>query len=85
MEGLHLLLLPSPQDRKNDQVLDVSGEAVASQGLGLIQLRIEDYLNDIRMIHLHDVWYLSEAPIIIFSHKCSPNNAKPRETPRQPV
>ena len=56
----------SPQERKNDQVLGVSGEAVAPQGIGSIQLRIADGLNDIHTIHLHDVWYLPEAPINIF-------------------
>ena len=44
----------------------MSGEAVAPQGIGSIQLRIEDDLNDIHTIHLHDVWYLPEAPINIF-------------------
>ena len=34
----------SPQERKNDQVLGVCGEAVAPQGIGSIQLKIEDYL-----------------------------------------
>ena len=56
----------SPQERKNDQVLGVSGEAVSPQGIGSIRLRIEDDLNDIHTIHLHDVWYLLEAPINIF-------------------
>ena len=44
----------------------MSGEAVAPQGIGLIRLRIEDELNDIHAIHLHDVRYLPEAPINIF-------------------
>ena len=56
----------SPQERKNDQVLGVGGEAVAPQCIGSIQLRIEDDLNDIHTIHLHDVRYLPEAPINIF-------------------
>ena len=56
----------SPQERKNDQVLGVSGEAVGPQGIGSIQLRIEDDLNNIHTIHLHDVRYLLEAPINIF-------------------
>ena len=56
----------SPQERSNDQVLGVSGEAVAPQGIGSIWLRIEDDLNDIHTIHLHDVRYLPEAPINIF-------------------
>ena len=56
----------SPQERKNDQVLGMSGEAVAPQGIGSIQLRIEDDLNDIHTIHLHDVRYLLKAPINIF-------------------
>ena len=56
----------SPQERKNDQVLGVSGEAIALQGIGSIWLRIEDDLNDLHTIHLHDVWYLPEAPINIF-------------------
>ena len=56
----------SPQERKYDQVLGVSGEAVAPQGIGSVQLRIEDDLNDIHTIHLHDVQYLPEAPINIF-------------------
>ena len=56
----------SSQERKNDQVLGVSGETVAPQGIGLIRLRIEDDLNDIHTIHLHDVRYLPEAPINIF-------------------
>ena len=56
----------SPQERKNDQVLGVSGEAVAPQGIGSVWLRIEDDLNDIHTIHLHDVQYLPEAPINIF-------------------
>ena len=56
----------SPQERKNDQVLGVSGEAVSPQGIGSIRLRIEDDLNDIHTIHLHDVRYLPEAPINIF-------------------
>ena len=55
-----------PQERKNDQVLGVSGEAVALQGIGSIRLRIEDDLKDIHTIHLHDVRYLPEAPINIF-------------------
>ena len=42
----------SPQERKNNQVLGVSGEAVAPQGIGSIRLRIEDDLNDIHTIHL---------------------------------
>ena len=56
----------SPQERKNDQVLGVSGEMVAPQGIGSIRLRIEDDLNGIHTIHLHDVRYLPEAPINIF-------------------
>ena len=56
----------SPQERKNDQVLGVSGETVAPQGIGSIRLRIEDDLNDIHTIHLHEVRYLPEAPINIF-------------------
>ena len=56
----------SPQERKNDQVLGVSGETVAPQGIGSIRLRIEDDLNDIHTIHLHDVQFLLEAPINIF-------------------
>ena len=56
----------SPQERKNDQVLGVSGETIALQGIGSIRLRVEDDLNDIHTIHLHDVWYLPEAPINIF-------------------
>ena len=44
----------------------MSGEAVAPQGIGSIRLRIEDDLNDIHTIHLHDIWYLPEAPINIF-------------------
>ena len=56
----------SPQERKNDQVLGVSGEAVSPQGIGSIRLQIEDDLNDIHTIHLHDVRYLPEAPINIF-------------------
>ena len=56
----------SPQERKNDQVLGVSGEAVSPHGIGSIWLRIEDDLNDIHTIHLHDVRYLPEAPINIF-------------------
>ena len=74
-----------PQERKNDQVLGVSREAVSPQGIGSIRLRIEDDLNDIHTIHLHDIQYLPEAPINIFVPfpKCSPNNAKPRETLRQ--
>ena len=58
----------SPQERKNDQVLGVSGEAIALQGIGSIRLRIEDDLNDIHKIHLHDVRYLPEAPI---NRKCT--------------
>ena len=54
----------SPQERKNDQVLGVSRQAVAPQGIGSVQL--EDDLNDIHTIHLHDIWYLPEAPINIF-------------------
>ena len=56
----------SPQERKNNQVLDVSRETVSPQGIGSIRLRIEDDLNDILTIHLHDVRYLPEAPINIF-------------------
>ena len=56
----------SPQERRNDQVLGVSGEMVALQGIGSIRLHIEDDLNDIHTIHLHDVRYLPEAPINIF-------------------
>ena len=44
----------------------MSGEAVSPQGIGSIRLRIEDDLIDIHTIHLHDVWYLPEAPINIF-------------------
>ena len=65
-QGLHLLPCTSPQERKNDQVLGVSGEAVAPQGIGSIRLRIEDDLNDIHTIHLHGIRYLPEAPINIF-------------------
>ena len=56
----------SPQERKNDLVLGVSGKAVAPQGIGSIQFRIEDDLNDIHTIHLHDIRYLPEVPINIF-------------------
>ena len=56
----------SPQERKNDQVLGVSGEAVAPQGIRSARLKIEDDLSDIHTIHLHDVRYLPEAPINIF-------------------
>ena len=45
----------SPQERKKDQVLGVSGETVAPQGIRSIRLRIEDDLNDIHTIHLHNV------------------------------
>ena len=55
-----------PQERKNDQVLGVSGQAVAPQGIGSVRLRVEDDLNDIHTIHLHDVRYLLEVPINIF-------------------
>ena len=41
-------------------------KAVAPQGIGSIQLRIKDDLNDIHTIHLHDFQYLPEAPINIF-------------------
>ena len=44
----------------------MSGETVAPQGIGSIRLRIEDDLNDIHTIHLHDVQFLPEAPINIF-------------------
>ena len=40
----------SPQERKSDQVLGVSGETVAPQGIGAVRLRIEDDLNDIHTI-----------------------------------
>ena len=56
----------SPQERKNDQVLGVSGEVIAPQGIGSIRLRIEDDLNNTHTIHLLNVWYLPEAPINIF-------------------
>ena len=56
----------SLQERKNDQVLGVSGDAVSQQGIGSIRLRVEDDLNNIHTIHLHDVRYLAEAPINIF-------------------
>ena len=56
----------SPQEKKNDQVLGVSRQAVAPQGIGSVRLRIEDDLNDIHTIHLHDIRYLPEAPINIF-------------------
>ena len=56
----------SPQERKNNQVLGVSGEAVAPQGIRSIRLKIEDDLNDIHTIHLHGIQYLLEAPINIF-------------------
>ena len=56
----------SPQERKNDQGLGMSGEAIAPQGIGSIWLSVEDDLNDIHTIHLHDVRYLPEAPINIF-------------------
>ena len=56
----------SPQERKIDQVLGVSGDAVSQQGIGLIRLRVKDDLNNIHTIHLHDVRYLPEAPINIF-------------------
>ena len=77
----------SPQERKSDQVLGVSGEAVSPQGIGSIRLWIEDDLNDIHTIHLHDARYLPEAPINIFvpPPPPPPNNAKPRETPWQVV
>ena len=42
----------------------MSRQAVAPQGIGSVQL--EDDLNDIHTIHLHDIWYLPEAPINIF-------------------
>ena len=65
----------SPQERENDQVLGVSGDTVAPQGIGSIQLRIEDDLNNIHTINLHDVRYLPEAPInifvpLVFSQQC---------------
>ena len=56
----------SPQERKNDQVLGMGGEDVSPQGIGSIRLRIEDDLNDIHTIHLHDIRFLPEAPINIF-------------------
>ena len=56
----------SPQERKNDQVLGVSGEAVAPQGIGSVRLKVKDDLNNIHTIDLHDVQYLPEAPINIF-------------------
>ena len=46
--------------------LGVSWQAVAPQGIGSVRLRIEDGLNGVHTIHLHDVWYLLEAPINIF-------------------
>ena len=36
------------------------------EGIRSVRLRVEDDLNDIHTIHLHDVWYLPEAPINIF-------------------
>ena len=56
----------SPQEKKNDQVLGVSGDTVAPQGIGSIRLKIEDDLNDIDTIYIHNVQYLLEAPINIF-------------------
>ena len=44
----------------------MSGEAIVPQAIGSIRLRIEDDLNDIHTIHLHDVRYLTEAPINSF-------------------
>ena len=44
----------------------MSGEAIAPQGIRSIRLRIEDDLNNIHTIQLHDVQYLPEAPINIF-------------------
>ena len=44
----------------------MSGEAISPQGIGSIQLRIEDDLNDIHTIHFHDIRNLLEAPINIF-------------------
>ena len=66
ISGGNCISVLSPQERKNDQVWGVSGETVAPPGIGSIRLRIEDDLNDIHTIHLHDVRYLPEAPINIF-------------------
>ena len=44
----------------------MSGEAVAPEGIGSVRLRIEDDLNDIHTIHLHDIQYLPEGPMNIF-------------------
>ena len=69
----------SPQERKNHQVLGVSGETVAPQGIGSIRLRIEDDLND---IHTMSGSYRKPQSTSSFC-KCSFNNDKPRETPTQ--
>ena len=73
----------SLQERKNDQVLGVSGEAVAPQGIRSVQLKIEDDLNNIHTIHLLDVRYLPEAPINIFVPQVFSQQANLGEIPKQ--
>ena len=58
--------VPFPSRKEEQPSFGVSGEAVAPQGIGSIRLKIEDHLNNIHTIHLHEVQYLPEAPINIF-------------------
>ena len=67
MQGFHLLLFPFPTRKEERSSFGCEWRSrCTTQGIGSIRLRIEDDLNDIHTIHLHDVRYLPEAPINIF-------------------
>ena len=75
----------SPQERKNNQVLGVSGEAVSPQGIGSIWLRMRmTSTTSTQSISMTSGTYQKPQSTSSF-RRCSPNNAKPRETPKQVV
>ena len=70
----------SPQERKNDQVFGVSGEAIPPQGIGSIWLRSRmTSTTSIQSIFTTSGTYQKHQSTSL-SHRYSPNNAKPRET-----
>ena len=53
-------------EQECEQVLGVNGATTMPLGIGTIQIKVEDDLNELHIIHLYDVHHLPEAPVNIF-------------------
>ena len=54
------------EEQTCDQVLRVSSTAILPMGIGTIQIKVDDDLNNAHMWLLHDARHLPNAPLIIF-------------------